>query len=323
MRMLPFSVLLMTTLSAAAGAATAQDYPVKPVRMIVASPPGGSPDILARTLSQRLSENLGQQVVDDNRAGASGIIGTEIAAQAAADGHTLFFGTSTLYAILPVLKTNLRYDITRDFSSITQVASASNVLVINPSVAAKSVAELVQLAKARPGALNYASAGRGTPAHLAGEMLNVTANIRMTHVPYKGAGPALLDVIAGQVQLIMTSPIAAGPHISSGKVRALATTGPRRNPALPDLPTIAETVPGYEITQWWGLSVPAKTPRAIVGRLHAETVKVLNLPEIRDRILRSGATPVGNKPQEFDAFIAAERRRISDLIRKAKITLDD
>ena len=323
---LPFSALLMTVpvlFAAAADAMAAQDYPVKPVRMIVASPPGGSPDILARTLSQRLGENLGQQVVVDNRAGASGIIGTEIAAQAAADGHTLFFGTSTLYAILPVLKTGLPYDIARDFSSITQVASASNVLVVNPSVAAKSVAELVQLAKARPGALNYASAGRGTPAHLAGEMLNVTANIRMTHVPYKGAGPALLDVIAGQVQLIMTSPIAAGPHISSGKVRALATTGPRRNPALPDLPTIAETVPGYEITQWWGLSVPAKTPRAITGRLHAETVKVLNLPDIRDRILRSGAAPVGNKPQEFDAFIAAERRRISDLIRKAKITLDD
>jgi tripartite-type tricarboxylate transporter receptor subunit TctC len=307
----------------AAGLAQAQGYPDKPIRMIVASAPGGAPDILGRSVAQKMSEALGQQVVVDNRAGASGLIGAEMAAKAAPDGYTLFLGTTTLYALLPNLKKNLPYDIQRDFASITQIAGASNVLVINPSVPAKSVAELLQYAKAKPGALNYASAGQGTPAHLAGEMLNITAGISMTHVPYKGAGPALIDIIAGQIQLIITSPIAAGPHITSGKVRALATTGAKRNPALPDLPTVADTVPGYEITQWWGLSAPAKTPRAIITKLHAETAKAINLPDVRERITRAGAEPVGGTPQAFDALIAAEQQRLGNVIRKAKITLDD
>lgn len=315
--------LLMVTVLLAAGLAQAQSYPDKPIRMIVASAPGGAPDILGRSVAQKMSEALGQQVVIDNRAGASGLIGAEMAAKSAPDGYTLFLGTTTLYALLPILKKNLPYDVRRDFASITQIAGASNVLVINPSVPAKSVAELLQYAKAKPGALNYASAGRGTPAHLAGEMLNVTAGIHMTHVPYKGAGPALIDIIAGQIQLIITSPIAAGPHIASGKVRALATTGAKRNPALPDLPTVADTVPGYEITQWWGLSAPAKTPRAIIARLHAETAKAISLPDVRERITRAGAEPVGGTPQAFDAFIAAEQQRLGNVIRKAKITLDD
>ena len=194
-----------------AASASAQPYPTKPIRMIVASAPGGAPDILARTVAQKLSDSLGQQVVIDNRPGASGLIGAELAAKAAPDGYTLFLGTTTLYAILPNLKSRLTYDPVRDFVSITQIAVASNVLVVNPSLSAKSVAELVLLAKSRPGSLNYASAGSGTPAHLAGAMLNVMAGIDMTHVPYKGAGPALMDVIAGQVQIIITSPIAAGP----------------------------------------------------------------------------------------------------------------
>ena len=305
------------------GLAQAQGYPHKPIRMIVASAPGGAPDILARAVAQKLTEGLGQQVVVDNRAGASGLIGAEMAANAAADGYTLFLGTTTLYAILPNLKKNLPYDIRRDFASITQIASASNVLVVNPSVPAKSVAELLAYAKARPGALNYASAGRGTPAHLAGEMLNVNGGIRMTHVPYKGAGPALLDVIAGQVQLIITSPIAAGAHMNSGRVRALATTGTERNPALPDLPTVAETVPGYAITQWWGLSAPAKTPRLVMNRLHAEAVKAIKHPEVRERISRAGAVPAGGTAQAFDAFIAAEQQRLGEVIRKARISLDN
>jgi len=307
----------------AAGLAQAQGYPNKPIRMIVASAPGGAPDILGRAIAQKMSDSLGQQVVVDNRAGASGLIGAEMAAKATPDGYTLFLGTTTLYAILPNLKKNLPYDIQRDFVSVTQIAGASNVLVVNASVAAKSVAELLQIAKTKPGALNYASAGRGTPAHLAGEMVNVLANVSMTHVPYKGAGPALIDVIAGQVQLIITSPIAAGPHINSGKVRALATTGAKRNPALPDLPTVADTLPGYEITQWWGLSLPAKTPRAVSGRLQSEAVKAVNLPDVRERIIRTGAEPVGGTPQAFDALIAAEQRRLGDVIRKAKITLED
>jgi tripartite-type tricarboxylate transporter receptor subunit TctC len=300
----------------------AENYPTRPVRLIVASAPGGAPDILARAVAQKLSENLGQQVVIDNRAGASGVIGAEMAAKSAPDGYTLFLGTTTLYAILPNLKSKLSYDPARDFASITQIALASNVLVINPSVAARSVQELVQLGKSKPSALNYASAGSGTPAHLAGEMLNVMGGIRMTHVPYKGAGPALIDIIANQVQLIITSPIAAGPHITSGKVRALATTGAKRNPGLPDLPTVAETLPGYEITQWWGLSAPIRTAPAIIHRLHAEAVKAVNLPEVRERINREGAVPVGGTPREFDAFIAAERARLGNVIRKAGIGME-
>jgi tripartite-type tricarboxylate transporter receptor subunit TctC len=272
-------------------------------------------------VAQKLSENLGQQVVIDNRAGASGVIGAEVAAKAAPDGYTLFLSTTTLNAILPNLNPKLPYDPVRDFASITQIAFAANVLVVNSAVAAKSVGELIQLAKAKPGSLNYASAGNGTPAHLAGEMLNVMAGTRMTHVPYKGAGPALVDVIAGQVQLIITSPIAAGAHIATGKVRALATTGAKRNPALPDLPAVAETLPGYEITQWWGISAPIRTSASIVKRLHEESAKAVRLPEVRERIEREGAVPVGGTPREFYAFIAAERARLGNVIRKANISL--
>lgn len=314
--------LMGATLLVIAASASAQPYPTKPIRLIVASAPGGAPDILARTVAQKLSDSLGQQVIIDNRPGASGLIGAELAAKAPPDGYTLFLGTTTLYALLPNLKTKLPYDQVRDFVSITQIAVASNVLVVNPSMSAKSVAELVLLAKSRPGSLNYASAGSGTPAHLAGAMLNVMAGIEMTHVPYKGAGPALLDVIAGQVQIIITSPIAAGPHINTGKVRALATTGAKRNPALPNLPTVAESLPGYEITQWWGISAPARTSPAVVKRLHAETAKAVSLPDVRERLSREGAIAVGGTPQEFDAFIAAERARLGKIIKQANIVAD-
>lgn len=316
------AVIMACALALTAQQVCAADaYPSRPVRLIVASAPGGAPDILARSIAQKLSENMGQQIVVDNRPGASGIIGAETAAKAAPDGYTLFLGTTTLYAILPNLNPKLPYDPPRDFASITQIALASNVLVVNPAVPAKSVGDLLQLARSKPGSLNYASAGNGTPAHLAGEMLNVMAALRMTHVPYKGAGPALIDLIAGQIQIIITSPIAAGPHINSGKVRALATTGAKRNPALPDLPTVAETLPGYDITQWWGLSAPIKTPQSILGRLQQESVKVVRLQEVRERIHREGAVPIGGTPREFDAFIAAERARLGQVIRKAGITL--
>ncbi|HEV7822132.1 MAG TPA: tripartite tricarboxylate transporter substrate binding protein [Burkholderiales bacterium] len=300
----------------------AEPYPVRPIRLIVASPPGGAPDILGRTIAQKLSEALGQQIVVDNRAGASGIIGAEVAAKSAPDGYTLFLGTTTLYAVVPNLGSQLPYDAVRDFASITQIALASNILVASLSMRASTVADLVQLAKTKPGSINYASAGNGTPAHLAGEMFNLMAGVKMTHVPYKGAGPALFDVIAGHVQIIITSPIAAATHVANGKVRALATTGSRRNPTLPELPTVAETLPGYEITQWWGLSAPVRTPHAIVQRLHDETTRVLKETEVRERIHREGATPVGNTAREFDAFIAAERARLGNVIRKAGIRFD-
>lgn len=297
-------------------------YPERPIRLIVASAPGGAPDILARAVAQKLTESAGQQIVVDNRAGASGLIGAEIAAKAAPDGYTLFLGTTTLYAILPNLRKQLPYDIDRDFAAVTQIASASNVLVINPSVPAQSLTALIRLAKDKPGVLNYASAGRGTPAHLAGEMLNLLAGTRMAHIPYKGAGPALLDVVAGQVQLIITSPIAAGPHISSGKVRALATTGKSRNPALPALPAIAEVLPDYDITQWWGISARAGTPAPVLQAIRALTVAAVRAPEVSDRIRRTGAIPAGDGADRFAAFAKAERQRLGNIIRKAGISLD-
>jgi tripartite-type tricarboxylate transporter receptor subunit TctC len=319
---MPAASLISAAYLALLPLASAQSYPTKPIRFIVASAPGGAPDILARTVAQKLAESLGQQVVVDNRAGASGLVGAELAAKSPPDGHTIFLATTTLYAILPNLRTKLPYDPVKDFISITQIASASNVLVINASVPARSVSELIQLGRSKPASLNYASAGNGTPAHLAGEMLNLMANLTMTHVPYKGAGPALIDVIAGQVQLMVTSPIAAGPHITSGKVRALATTGEKRSPVLPDLPTVNETLPGYIVTQWWGISVPAKTPAAIVTKLHAETVKALSLPEVRERLNRDGAVAVGGSAKDFDELIAAERARFGKVIKQAKIHLE-
>lgn len=303
--------------------ALAQGYPTKPIRLIVGDATGGSPDTLGRILAQKLSDSLGWQVVVDNRPGAAGLLAADLAAKAPPDGHTLFMSTTSVWAILPNLKKNLPYDPVLSFIPITRIASASNVLVINLSVPAKSVAELVRHAKANPGQLNYASAGIASPAHLAGEMLNLLADIKMTHVPYKGAGPALLDVIAGSVQLIITSPIAAGAHMSGGRVRALASTGSVRNPALPELPTIAETVPGYDISQSWGITVPAGTPPSVVTLLHTEIVRALRLPDVRDRITRTGAVPVGDSAEEFAAFIAAERKRLGEVISKTGIVLAD
>jgi tripartite-type tricarboxylate transporter receptor subunit TctC len=261
-------------------------------------------------------------VVVDNRPGAGGLLAADLAAKAPADGYTLFMNTTTVWAILPNVKKNLPYD-PKSFVPVTRIASASNVMVVNTSLPVTSVAELVRLAKDSPGKLNYASAGIASPAHLAGEMFNLLGGVKLTHIPYKGAGPALLDVIAGTAQIMITSPIAAGAHMTSGRVRALASTGAQRNPGLPDLPTIAETLPGYDISQTWGITVPAGTPPAIVKQLHTEIVKALNLPDTRERISKTGAVPIGDTPEEFDAFINAERTRLGEVIAKTGIVLAD
>jgi tripartite-type tricarboxylate transporter receptor subunit TctC len=312
----------LVLLAACAGAA-AQSYPAKPVRLIVADAAGGAPDQLARVLAKTLSENLGQQVVVDNRPGAAGALGADIAARSPGDGYTLLLTTTAIYAILPSLKKNLTYDPVRDFVPISRIATASNVLVVNVALPAKSVADLVQLAKSQPGVLNYASAGVGSPAHLAGEMLNLLAGIRLTHVPYKGAAPALLDVIAGNAQLIITSPIAAGAHMSGGRVRALATTGAERNPRLPELPTVADTVRGYEITQSWGIVAPAGTPAQVVARLNEQIVRTLRTPEVQEGVTRTGAVPAGDTAAAFAGFMASERQRLADVITKTGIVLAD
>ena len=302
---------------------TAQHYPVRPIRLIVADAVGGAPDQLARLLAQKLVDSLGQQVIVDNRPGAAGVLGADIAAKSPNDGYTLLLTTTSIYAILPNLRKNLPYDPARDFVPISRLATASNVLVVNASLAAKSVAELVQLAKRKPGAINYASAGIGSPAHLAGEMLNLLAGIKLTHIPYKGAAPALLDVIAGSAQLIITSPISAGAHMHAGRVRALATTGSQRNPSLPELPTIAETVPGYEISQSWGIVVPAGISSQIANRLNSEIVKAMTSPEVNDRVLNTGAVPAGDSSAAFAAYMARERKRLGEVIAKTGIALSD
>ncbi|HVO90018.1 MAG TPA: tripartite tricarboxylate transporter substrate binding protein [Casimicrobiaceae bacterium] len=317
LRMTACALLLIST------AAAAQTYPARSIRLIVADAPGGAPDQLARLVAQKLSTDLGQPVVVDNRPGAGGVLGADLAAKAPPDGYTLLMTTTAIYAILPNLRKNLPYDPVKDFVAISRIATASNVLVVNNALPAKNIAELVKLAKDKPGTLNYGSAGIGTPAHLAGEMLNLLADIKVTHVAYKGAAPALQDVIAGNVQYIITSPIAAGAHMSSGRVRALATTGIERNPSLPDLPTIAETVPGYEITQSWGIVAPAGTPPDVVRQLASAIGKAMRQPEVKEQVLRTGAVPAGDTPAEFDAFMAKERQRLGDVIARSGIVLNE
>jgi len=255
--------------------------------------------------------------------GAGGALGAEMAAKSAPDGYTLLLTTTAIYAILPNLRKNLPYDPVKDFVPISRIATASNVLVVNNELPAKDIAELIKLAKEKPGALNYASAGVGTPAHLAGEMLNLLADIKVVHVPYKGAAPALTDVIAGNAQYIITSPIAAGAHMTGGRVRALATTGSERNPSLPALPTIGDTVPGYEITQTWGIVVPAGTPPDIAAKLNAEIVRVMSQADVKDKVLATGATPAGDSQAAFETYMAKERQRLGEVITRRSIVLTD
>lgn len=308
------------TLGLFAVLAEAQSYPTKPIRFIINSAPGGAPDIIGRSVAQRLTEQLGQQIVVDNRAGGSGVIAAELVAKAAPDGYTTLLGATTIFAMLPAMRSKLPYDVERDFSPVVLLASAANVVAVNAGLPVKSIGDLVLLAKSKP--LLYGSAGAGTPAHLAGEMMNLLAGTRMGHVPYKGAGPALIDVIAGQIHLIITSPIAAGPHAASGKVRLLATTGRTRHPVLTDLPAVTETLPGYEITQWWGMAVPRKTPPSIVTQLNQALTRVLGHAELSEQMKRQGADPGGGSPDDFAKFIAAERARLGGVIRQAGIRLD-
>jgi tripartite-type tricarboxylate transporter receptor subunit TctC len=301
----------------------AEDYPSRPIRFLVPGATGSSQDVLSRIVGNKLSQQLGQQVVVDVRAGASGVIGIELGKAAAPDGYTIIAATSTLFAGLPALKTKLSYDPDRDFAPLTRMAMVANVMTVNAGLGVDSVADLVKLAKAKPGQLNYGSAGNGSPAHLAGAMFDLLAGVKTNHVPYKGAAQALTDVIGGQLQYLITSPLVAMPHAHGGRIKVLATTGAKRDPLIPELPAVTETVPGYEITQWWGVVVPANTPAAIANKLHTELVKALQAPEVRDLIARQGASVQPESPAQFAAFMRAERARIANLGRQAHIRLDD
>ena len=300
--------------------ACAQQYPVKPIRFIVNSSPGGAPDILARALGQKISDSVGQPVIVDARQSAGGIISGEVAAKAAPDGYTVLLAGAALFGTLPATKARLPFRPFEDFAPVTLVAESPNLLVVHPGLPAKSVPQLIDLARAKP--LLFASAGPLTPAHLAGELFNALAGTKMTHVPYKGSAPALIDLISGEVQVFITAPISALPHVQAGRVRALATTGAQRAPALPALPAIAESLPGYEITQWWGVVVPAKTPPAIRDRLRGEIVGALKAPDLRERFTTQGALPRGGSPAELVEFMKAEYARTQRIVSRAGIPVE-
>ena len=305
--------------SAAMTEAYAQVYPVKPIRMIVAVPPGGPADTLARLVGPRLGEALGQTVVIDNRPGANGNIAYEMAARAVPDGYT-FVLVAAGVAINPSLYREVKYDPLKDFAPITQGIAVPNILVVHPTVAATSVKELIALAKARPGQVTFASAGNGTSGHLALEQFRLMAGIQVIHVPYKGGGPALAEVLAGQVQALFSIALAATPQVNAGKVRALAITSARRSALAPGLPTVAEVgFPGFEVVGWFGWLAPARTPPEIVNRLNGVIVRILGEPQTKERLLALGADPVGNTAPAFAAFIRSEHDKWARVIRQAGI----
>ena len=303
--------------------AKAQDYPSKPIRLVVPFAAGGATDVLARLVGERLTATLGQQVVVDNRPGAGGNIGSDLVARAEPDGYTILMGAVGTHAINPSLYPKMPYDPVKDFAPVTLVASVPNVLVINPGVPANSVQELIDLAKAKPGELNFASSGNGTSIHLSGELFKAMTGTDIVHVPYKGSGPAVTDLLGGQVQMMFDNMPSSLPHVKAGKLRALGVTSAKRSPALPEVPTIAEAgVPGYDATSWFGILAPAGTPEPVVTRLQGAIVQALGEPEMRQRMADLGAEPVGDTPAEFGQFIAAEIAKWAKVVNDAGVKLE-
>ena len=324
-RLLNFGLFALAGMVAVAGgSAFAQAYPVKPIRMIVPFPPGGTTDLLARTLGPRLSESLGEQVVVENRAGATGNIGADVAAKSAPDGYTLLIGQASNIAInITLMGRLLPYDPVKDFAPVTLLASTPNVLVVHPSLPVHSVRDLIALAKSKPGAINYATSGNGSPGHFCAELLKKLAGIDMVHIPYKGAGPALIDVVGGHASLYFTSMPSAQPFVPSGRLRVVAQTSATRSPSMPDLPTVAEAgFPGYDITSWWGVLTPTGVPKDIASRLHTEIVRILNTAEVKERLAGMGTDVVSNTPEQFSAYIKAEIAKWARMIKDTGIKLD-
>ncbi len=301
----------------------AQTYPNHAIRLVVPFPAGGTTDILARDVAKRLTDTLGQAVVVDNRPGAGGNIGADMVAKAAPDGYTLLMGTVGTHAINPSLYAKMPYDHIKDFVPVVLVAGVPNVLVVNPSVPVNSVADLIKLAKTKPGAINFASSGSGTSIHLSGELFKAMAGVDMTHVPYKGSSPALADLMGGQVQIMFDNLPSSLALIKSGKLRAVAVTSLKRAPALPDVPTIAESgLPGFEASSWFGLLAPAGTPAPIVVRLNAEVNKYLQSPEGKDQLLAQGAEVAGGSPEQFVAHIRAETDKWAKVVKISGAKVD-
>jgi tripartite-type tricarboxylate transporter receptor subunit TctC len=303
-------------------AQTAAPYPNRPIRMVVASAPGGILDTVGRIVATRIGESMGQPVVVENRAGAGGILGTELVVKAAGDGYTIG-KVATSHAINPGLYPKMPYDTVRDLIAVSHTVNLTNILVAHPSVPASSVRELIALARARPATLTFGSAGNGQSNHLSGEIFRSMAGIDITHIPYKGSAPALTDVLAGNISMMFVDVLSALPHLKSGRLRAIGIAGVNRAPALPDVPTITESgLPGFNGNTWLGLVAPAGTPREIVARISAEVSRALNSPEVRDRLLAQGVEPVGSTPEQFAAHLDAEMRRYATVIRSSGAKID-
>jgi tripartite-type tricarboxylate transporter receptor subunit TctC len=306
-------------LAALSAPAFAQDnYPSRPIRVIVPFAPGGGLDISTRLIGQKLTEKWGQNIVVDSRPGAATIVGTEIASNAAPDGYTLLMITTT-FAINPGLYPKLPYDPLKDFTPVTQLNSQPNVIVVAPSFPGKSVKDLIAMAKGKPGELTFASPGAGSAPHLSAEMFQRQAGVSMIHVPYKGIPPAVTDVLGGRVTMLFTTTISAAPHIKAGKLRAVAITSAKRQPSMPDVPTVGETLPGYRAEAFQGMVAPAGVSQAIVNKLSAEVARTINLPDVSQRFQLDGAEPVGSTPREFAAFLRAEMQKWSKVIKDAGI----
>jgi tripartite-type tricarboxylate transporter receptor subunit TctC len=302
------------------GSAVAQEYPNKPLRLIVPFPPGGGNDILARAVGQRLSDIIGQQIIVDNRGGAGGLIGAELAAKAVPDGYTLFLASIGNLAFTPALHARLPYDPVRDFAPVTLLATSAFILVVNPSLPAKSVKDLIALAKAKPGTLNYGSSGQGSSLHMTGEIFKLATGTDLVHVAYKGSAPALTDLMAGQVQIMFGTMPPTLPHVKTGKLRALGVSGARRTPAAPDVPTIAEAgVPGFEVLNWYGIVAPGKTPAAIVQGLNRDLRAALKSPQMTESLGMQGLEAAGDTPEKFGAFIKSEMAKYAKVVKAAGI----
>ena len=316
-------LLLVVILLCAATYATAQQYPVKPIRIVVPFPAGGIADLFARVIGQKFSEAWGQPVVVDNRPGAGGNIGAEIVAKSPADGYTLVMGSIGTHSVNVSLFSKLAFDPVRDFAPVALVMEAEGLLVLHPSVPAKSVKELIALARARPGQVAYASAGHGTAGHLSGELFKSMAKVDMVHVPYKGNVPAITDLMAGQTSLLFATMPTVLPQVQAGRLKALAVTSSTRSPAAPELPTIAEAaLPGYSVTNWIGLFAPAGSPRDIVGKLNGETIRIMQAPDIRKRLANEGAKFTAKTPEEFGAFVRSEIAKWAKVVKEAGIRVD-
>jgi len=318
-----FLMTLLVGAALVAGVAHAQNYPVKAIRLVVPQPPGGGNDVIARMISQKLSVALKQQIAVDNRAGAGGLIGADVAAHSPADGYTLLLGNVATLAIIPNVQKKMPYDALKDFAPVSLIASAPLLVVVHPSVPVHSIKQLVALARAKPGQLNYASNGVGSSTHLATEMFKMMTKTDLVHVPYKGLGPATTDLLSGQIQLMFSSAVAMMPHVQAKRLRAIAMTGAKRSTAIPDIPTVAESgVPDYESGSWYGILAPTGTPREIIDLLNREIVAAVRSADITDRLVAEAVIPVGNSPAEFAAHIQKEYTRIGNVIRSSGAKFD-